>query len=252
MVVGDIVSYSAIAENAGHRVLLENIDRLYAGLRQILSRHRGTLSNYAGDAFFATWEVAAAPDAARAATAFAVEAARRCVDRGRPGPARSRAAGRCGWDGASSPGPAAVSLLTGMLVTVLGDATNVALRLSGLAGRDGRPDVLVNGRRAPRDRGEFRLHPGSATNTTSATAGSTNSSSRPARTPRPGRPTRRASPGKAPARRRTAAAPMASRNSRRSSPGRPVRTVTRCGSGRATMTPPASTWRRPTRRSRAV
>ena len=40
-------------------------------------------------------------------------------------------------------GPAAVSQLTGMLVTVLGDATNVAFRLSGLAGRDGRPDVLV-------------------------------------------------------------------------------------------------------------
>jgi adenylate cyclase len=36
-----------------------------------------------------------------------------------------------------------VSRLTGMLVTVLGDATNVAFRLSGLAGRDGRPDVLV-------------------------------------------------------------------------------------------------------------
>ena len=30
-----------------------------------------------------------------------------------------------------------------MLVTVLGDATNVAFRLSGLAGRGGRPDVLV-------------------------------------------------------------------------------------------------------------
>jgi len=46
-----------------------------------------------------------------------------------------------GWGVAC--GPAAVSLLTGMLVTVLGDATNVAFRLSGLAGRDGRPDVLV-------------------------------------------------------------------------------------------------------------
>jgi FHA domain len=40
-------------------------------------------------------------------------------------------------------GPAAVSQLTGMLVTVLGDATNVAFRLSGLAGRDDRPGVLV-------------------------------------------------------------------------------------------------------------
>ena len=36
-----------------------------------------------------------------------------------------------------------LSLLTGMFVTVLGDATNVAFRLSALAGRDGRPDVLA-------------------------------------------------------------------------------------------------------------
>jgi adenylate cyclase len=46
-----------------------------------------------------------------------------------------------GWGAAL--GPAAMSQLTGMLVTVLGDATNVAFRLSGLAARDGRPDVLV-------------------------------------------------------------------------------------------------------------
>ena len=48
---------------------------------------------------------------------------------------------RMGWGVAL--GPAAVSQLTGMLVTVLGDATNVAFRLSGLADRDGRPGVLV-------------------------------------------------------------------------------------------------------------
>jgi adenylate cyclase len=143
MVVGDIVGFSTIAESTGDRMLLENIDRLYAGLRQILARHRGTLSNYAGDAFFATWEVAAAPDAARAATAFAIEAAE-TVPRIAAGlDLRDPGGGplRMGWGVAC--GPAAVSLLTGMLVTVLGDATNVAFRLSGLAGRDGQPDVLV-------------------------------------------------------------------------------------------------------------
>jgi adenylate cyclase len=41
MVVGDILSFSTIAENTGDRVLLENIDRLYAELRQILARHLG-------------------------------------------------------------------------------------------------------------------------------------------------------------------------------------------------------------------
>jgi adenylate cyclase len=143
MVVGDVISFSSIAEYTEDLVLLENIDRLYAGLRQILSKHRGTLSNYVGDAFFATWELAALPDAALAAVAFAVEAAE-TVPRIAAGlDLRDPAGGplRMGWGVAS--GPAAVSMLTGMLVSVLGDATNVAFRLSGVAGRDGRSDVLV-------------------------------------------------------------------------------------------------------------
>jgi adenylate cyclase len=143
MVVGDIVSFSSIAEYTDDRVLLENIDRLYVELRQILARHRGTLSNYVGDAFFATWEAAACPDAARAAVAFAVEAAE-TVPRIAPGlDLRDPSGGpiRMGWGVAG--GPAAVSLMTGMLVSVLGDTTNIAFRLSGVAGRDGRPDVLV-------------------------------------------------------------------------------------------------------------
>jgi adenylate cyclase len=148
MVVGDIVSFSAIAETTGGRALLENIDRLYGELRQILSRHHGTLSNYVGDAFFATWQPAAVPDAARVATAFAVEAAETVpriaagLDLREPGGGPLR----MGWGVAS--GPAAVSRLTGMLVTVLGDATNVAFRLSGLAGRDGRPEVSWPPRRS--------------------------------------------------------------------------------------------------------
>jgi adenylate cyclase len=143
MVVGDVMSFSSIAEYTDDLVLLENIDRLYAVLRQILSRHRGTLSNFVGDAFFATWEVAAVPDAATAAVAFAVEAAETVPQIAAGLDLRDPAGApvRMGWGVAS--GPAAVSMLTGILVSVLGDATNVAFRLSGVAGRDGRPDVLV-------------------------------------------------------------------------------------------------------------
>ncbi len=143
MVVGDILSFSTIAENTDDRVLLENIDRLYAELRQILARHHGTLSNYVGDAFFATWETDAVPDAAKEAVTFAIESAE-SLPRIAAGLQVRNPDGsllRMGWGVAS--GPAAVSQLTGMLVTVLGDATNVAFRLSGLAGREGRPDVLV-------------------------------------------------------------------------------------------------------------
>ncbi len=143
MVVGDILGFSTIAEHTDDRVLLENIDRLYAELRQILARHNGTLSNYVGDAFFATWETAATPDAVRAAVNFAVEAAETVPGIAADLDVRDPGGGplRMGWGVAS--GTAAVSLMTGMLVTVLGDATNVAFRLSGIAGRDGRPGVLV-------------------------------------------------------------------------------------------------------------
>ena len=160
MVVGDIVGFSTIAEHTDDRVLLENIDRLYAELRQILARHHGTLSNYVGDAFFATWESFSYPQrealesgapaggisaAAQAAVGFALEGAEAVQRIGADLDLRDPEGGpvRMGWGVAR--GPAAVSQLTGMLVTVLGDTTNVAFRLSGIAGRDGRPDVLVTG-----------------------------------------------------------------------------------------------------------
>jgi class 3 adenylate cyclase len=158
MVVGDVLSFSTIAESADDRVLLENIDRLFAGLRRILARHRGTLSNYVGDAFFATWEAgdpadsvagkapdAAALEAGRAAVAFAIEAAETVPKIAAGLDLRDPDGGplRMGWGVAF--GPAAVSMMTGLRVTVLGDTTNVAFRLSGIAGRDGWPDVLVTG-----------------------------------------------------------------------------------------------------------
>ena len=180
MVVGDVISFSTIAETADDRVLLENIERLFTALRQILLRHHGTLSNYAGDAFFATWEAAApgsaggtaggvpggiagtpggssggslsdatgaspgsGADAPRAAVAFALEAAAAVPEVAAGLDLRDPSGGplRMGWG--VSFGQAAVSGLGGPLLTVLGDATNVAFRLSGIAGREGLPTVLV-------------------------------------------------------------------------------------------------------------
>jgi adenylate cyclase len=189
MVVGDVVSFSTIAETTDDRVLLENIERLFTMLRQILLRHHGTLSNFAGDAFFATWEAdttggrasaglspagrgpagrgpagqgtedsadsgaddpggvgfadGVVGEAPRAAVAFALEAAATVPQVAAGLDLRDPSGGllRMGWG--VSFGQAAVSRLGGPLGAVLGDATNVAFRLSGIAGRDGWPDVLV-------------------------------------------------------------------------------------------------------------
>jgi adenylate cyclase len=144
MVVGDIVSFSTISEYTDEAVLLQSINRVYSDLRKLLSTHGGTLSNYVGDAFFATWEAGSRPERpAAAAVGFALEAAAR-VREVAPALALRNPAGepvRMGFG--VGLGPAAVSMMAGAIVTVLGDATNVTFRLSGLASRSGWADVVV-------------------------------------------------------------------------------------------------------------
>ncbi|MGH9225947.1 MAG: FHA domain-containing protein [Acidimicrobiales bacterium] len=143
MVVGDVIAYSTISQHTQEGVLLESIDRLYGQLRGLLTLHRGTLNNYVGDAFFAIWELESMPDASEHALSFALDANDKVAEVA-PSLAIRDPEGRpvqMGWGVAL--GQAAVSTLTGSLVSVLGDATNVAFRLSGLAGRNGLGDVLA-------------------------------------------------------------------------------------------------------------
>lgn len=143
MVVGDIIGYSTISQRADEGVLLADLDRLYGELNAELPRFGGTLNNYAGDAFFAIWECDADADAAEHAVRFALAATDR-VRAVAPGLSlRGPGVGAIGMGWGVVAGPAAMSSLTGMLVTVLGDATNVAFRIAGLAARGGRAEVLV-------------------------------------------------------------------------------------------------------------
>jgi adenylate cyclase len=143
MVVGDVLEYSTISEQTDDSVLAASMEALYSELRLLLRLNNGTLSNVVGDAFFAVWELEHIPDAAALAVEFAC-AAGNLVDELSPGLAVARswpAPVRMGFGVVL--GEAAVSTLTGALVSVVGDDTNVAFRLSALAGREGRPDVLV-------------------------------------------------------------------------------------------------------------
>jgi adenylate cyclase len=142
LVVGDIIQYSTFAEYTDTEVLVTNVGRLYGELSQLLAGHSGRINNFVGDAFFAVWEVDDDPSGVMDALNFAV-AAHELVGALSPELSLRCPGGdpiRMGW--AVTEGLVGVSTVTNMVVA-LGDATNLVFRLSGLAGRDGRADVVA-------------------------------------------------------------------------------------------------------------
>jgi class 3 adenylate cyclase len=143
MVVGDIVDFTTSSHGTPSRLVMQSLEVLLREFRALLADHRGTLSNFVGDAFFAIWELGSDTEAARHALDFVIAADAR-VNEIAPTLAMRSVDGeplRMGWG--LSQGDAAVSSLTGVLLGVVGDATNLAFRLSGIAGRQGRGEVLV-------------------------------------------------------------------------------------------------------------
>ena len=144
LVVGDIIGYSTITQLSDSEVVLNSIDALFGRIRELLTQHRGTLKDYIGDAVFAIWEPDHDPDAVGRAVAFALDACRELDALAPTLPARSPDGSplRMGW--AVVLGSAIESPLEGSQGGALvGDAVNLAFRLSGLAGRDGRAAVVV-------------------------------------------------------------------------------------------------------------
>lgn len=142
IVVGDIVGYTEATERDGAAVAAAT-ETLFGALRELLVEHRGTVSNYVGDAIFAAWELEHDPDAiaealrfALAADALAAATAEKLAVRGADGGPL-----RLGWG--VTHGPAIMSRPSAGQAAALGDAVNLAFRLAGLAARDGRPPILV-------------------------------------------------------------------------------------------------------------
>lgn len=146
LVVGDIADYAAITASSTTRDVLATLQELFGRLRRLLADHGGLVSNYVGDAFFAVWDHADT-DALHDALEFVLAASSPV------GPAAAaRLPGgepiRMGW--AVVAGPAAVTALSGGVVTAVGEATNRAFRIAGLAGRGGRAPVLATANIAER------------------------------------------------------------------------------------------------------
>jgi adenylate cyclase len=143
MVVGDVTNYSTISEVTDSKVIAESLNYLWHELRRVLRTHRGTLNHYAGDALYAVWGLRTLPNANELAIDFAL-AANQEVDYLAPKlPLRAPDGSpiRMGW--AVVQGKAAIAAMTRTVEAVIGDATNVAFRLAGIAGRGGRAAVMT-------------------------------------------------------------------------------------------------------------
>lgn len=143
MVVGDIVNYSTISQVTEEKIIAESLHTLWYQLRGVLRDHQGTLNHYAGDAMFAVWELRRFPDAAERAIDFSLAANQLVEKLGPDLPLRSPDGSpiRMGWGVVE--GMAALASMTRSVEAVIGDTTNVAFRLAGLAGRHGRAAVMV-------------------------------------------------------------------------------------------------------------
>jgi adenylate cyclase len=143
MVVGDITNYSTIAQFTNNTVIARSLNLLWHELGSILTAHRGTLNHYAGDALYAVWELEMLPRANELAINFALAANRRVEQLGPELPLRGPDGSpiHMGWGVVR--GTAALAAMTRSVEAVIGDSTNVAFRLAGLAGRHGRAAVMV-------------------------------------------------------------------------------------------------------------
>jgi adenylate cyclase len=143
MVVGDITNYSTISQVTDNEVMAQSLNTLWRELGTVLRAHNGTLNHYAGDALYAVWELSRFPHADELAIDFALAANRRVDELGPDlelrGPDGSPI--HMGWGVVQ--GMAALAAMTRSVEAVIGDSTNVAFRLAGLAGRHGRAAVMV-------------------------------------------------------------------------------------------------------------
>jgi adenylate cyclase len=143
IVVGDIVNYSTISQVTDERVIAESLHTLWHELGGVLRAHQGTLNHYAGDAIFAIWEASRFPNAAERAIDFALAANRLVEELGPKLPLRGPDGSPIRMGLGVVQGMVALASMTRSVEAVIGDSTNVAFRLAGLAGRNGRASVMA-------------------------------------------------------------------------------------------------------------
>ncbi|HHM04260.1 MAG TPA: adenylate/guanylate cyclase domain-containing protein [Gammaproteobacteria bacterium] len=139
--VADVRGFSTLSQAWRPARVCALVTRLFDTLSPLVHQHHGTIKDYAGDAIFAYWEHGPTPraesalNACRAARAQQAACAALALDAAAKGD-RDLARVRIGWGIATGTVTLSHYGLRQDNVAVVGDATNLAFRLSGLARKD--------------------------------------------------------------------------------------------------------------------
>jgi class 3 adenylate cyclase len=135
--VADVRGFSGVSQEVGSALVCSVMAELFHSLSRVTHRFHGTVKDYAGDAIFAYWEHGLAESRERAVEACraALEQAReaRRIAESLPDECAALRGLRIGWG--LSTGRVTLSHygVRNDNVAVVGDSTNLAFRLSGLA-----------------------------------------------------------------------------------------------------------------------
>jgi adenylate cyclase len=138
VVVGDVIGYTSMTERHGAEPVARTMETVFTSLQDLLKAYRGTVGNYVGDALFAAWDTRRDQRGLANAIAFALESAELTPTL----PGLDDGPLRMGW--AVTFGEAVAGRPALSRDSIHGDAVNLAFRLASLAGREGRPEVLVS------------------------------------------------------------------------------------------------------------
>jgi len=145
--VADIRGFSILAQQTESSLLFEVLSQLYESLTNIVHENRGTVKDFAGDAIFAFWEHNVKDDSAvvRSAchAALLQQQAAVALFSNLPEKFSKLRHLKLGWGIATGPVTVSHYGVRSENLALVGDSTNLAFRLSGLANKELSSTIVV-------------------------------------------------------------------------------------------------------------
>ncbi|VAW85540.1 hypothetical protein MNBD_GAMMA16-166 [hydrothermal vent metagenome] len=161
--VADIRGFSTIAQQTESSLLFEVLSQLYESLTTIVHENHGTVKDFAGDAIFAFWEHNDEDDPIIAGSACRAALAQQQVTvelfSNLPEKFKELRHLKLGWGIATGPATLSHYGVRSENLALVGDSTNLAFRLSGLANKELSSAIVICHKTAEMVKPSMRVTP---------------------------------------------------------------------------------------------